>query len=212
MQLSEIYGSTLQPLPPLPGSTLDSIIETFLRKKVFGTFFLDIEKSHLSLLARIKLTANAGFSLSSFSILVRVPVAYYCFTAFTFRCTNISSCSHKPVNTCGTALSFRHAQMAFIFDMYPNMSAAVKLHCTHSEVIIKLLISLYTATTQRYTLIVTEQDTITYTVSSPVYSPTSFNVDYQPGTSYPQSLYGNSLLYGTPQPSHQSCLCYAITG
>ena len=59
------------------------------------------------------------------------------------------------------------------------------------------LSSLYTASTRRYPLTVTDQDTITCTVSSSVHSPTSFNVDYQPGTSYPRSLYGNSPLYVT---------------
>ena len=62
----------------------------------------------------------------------------------------------------------------------------------------------YTASTRRYPLTVTDQDTITHTVSTSVHSPTSFNVDYQPGTSYPRSLYGNSPLYVTPQPSQIS--------
>ena len=66
------------------------------------------------------------------------------------------------------------------------------------------LSSLYTASTRRYPLTVTGQDTITCTVSSSVHSPSSFNVDYQPGTPYPRSLYGNSPLYVTPQPSQIS--------
>ena len=66
------------------------------------------------------------------------------------------------------------------------------------------LSSLYTASTRRYPLTVTDQDTITHAVSTSVHSPTSFNVDYQPGTSYPRSLYGNSPLYVTPQPSQIS--------
>ena len=69
------------------------------------------------------------------------------------------------------------------------------------------LSSLYSASTRRYPLTVTYQDTITCTVSSSVCSPTSFNVDYQPGTSYPRSLYGNST-----QPSQISSVCYLITG
>ena len=47
------------------------------------------------------------------------------------------------------------------------------------------LSSLYTVSTRRYLLTVTDQDTITCTVSSSIHSPTCFNVDYQPGTSYP---------------------------
>ena len=66
------------------------------------------------------------------------------------------------------------------------------------------LSSFYTASSRRYPLTVTDQDTITHTVSTSVHSPTSFNVDYQPGTSYPRSLYGNSPLYVTPQPSQVS--------
>jgi len=53
-------------------------------------------------------------------------------------------------------------------------------------------------------LTVTVQDTITHAVSTSVHSPTSFNVDYQPATSYPLGLYGNSPLYVTPQPSQIS--------
>lgn len=53
---------------------------------------------------------------------------------------------------------------------------------------LNFLSSLYTASTRRYPLTVTDQDTITHAVSTSVHSPTSFNVDYQPSTSYPQSL------------------------
>jgi len=43
--------------------------------------------------------------------------------------TSAPVCS-KPINTCCTALAFSHAQPAFIFDMYPNMSVSVKTtHC-----------------------------------------------------------------------------------
>ena len=66
------------------------------------------------------------------------------------------------------------------------------------------LSSLYTANTRRYPLTVPDHDTITHTVSTSVHSPTSFNVDYQPGTSYPRSLYRSSPLYVTPQPSQIS--------
>jgi len=69
---------------------------------------------------------------------------------------------------------------------------------------LSFLSSLYTASTRRHPLTVTDQDTITHAVSTSVHSPTSFNVDYQPSTSYPRSLYGNSPLYVTPQPSRIS--------
>ena len=71
------------------------------------------------------------------------------------------------------------------------------------------LSSLYTASTRRYPLTVTDHDTITHTVSTSVHSPTSFNADYQPGASYPRSLYGSSPLYVTPQPS-QICPVYVM--
>ena len=71
------------------------------------------------------------------------------------------------------------------------------------------LSSLYTANTRRYPLTVTDHDTITHTVSTSVHSPTSLNVDYQPGTSYPRSLYGSSPFYFTPQPS-QICPVYVM--
>ena len=119
--------------------------------------------------------------------------------------TDISSCS-QPVKTCCTALAFSLAQPAFIFDIYPNQSPAnYSLPRSSSS----FLSSLYTANTRRYSLTVTDHDTITHTVSTSVHSPTSFNVDYQAGTSYPRSLYGSSPLYVTPQPS-QICPVYVM--
>ena len=80
---------------------------------------------------------DAGFSLSSISILVRIPVLYYCFTVSSFRCTDITFCS-QPINTCCTALALSHAQLAFIFNIYPRISVSVKLLLV--KVIIKLLV------------------------------------------------------------------------